>query len=40
MPEDELNVLGNKMSARIADLHASTFEKLRVRGRAALLRAM
>ena len=40
MPEDELNVLGNKMSVRIADLHASTFEKLRVRGRAALLRAM
>jgi hypothetical protein len=40
IPEDELNVLGNRMSARIADLHASTFEKLRVRGRAALLRAM
>ena len=40
MPEDELNVLGNKMSARIADLHASTFEKLHVRGRAAMLRAM
>ena len=40
MPEDELNVLGTKMSARIAELHASTLEKLRVRGRAALLRAM
>ena len=40
MREEELNVLGNKMSARIVDLHASTFEKLHVRGRAAMLRAM
>jgi hypothetical protein len=38
--EDELKALGIRMSARIAELHASTFQTLRVRARTALLRAI
>ncbi len=40
LSEDQLVALGNKMSERIAGLRASTIQKLHVRGRAALLRAM
>ena len=40
MSEDDLNVLGDRMRNRIVDLRDSTFEKLHVKGRAALLRAM
>lgn len=38
--DEELEALGNQMSARIATLRDSTIQKLHVRGRAALLRAM
>ncbi|OBI44345.1 hypothetical protein A5707_03405 [Mycobacterium kyorinense] len=38
--DDELEALGRKMAARIEQLRASTLEKLRVKGKAALLRAM
>lgn len=38
--DDELDVLGQRMSDRITELRDSTIEKLHVRGRAALLRAM
>jgi Hemerythrin HHE cation binding domain len=40
MTDDELNALGEEMRQRIADLRDSTVEKLHVKGRAALLRAM
>jgi hypothetical protein len=40
MSEDALNVLGDKMRQRIAELRDSTIENLHVKGRAALLRAM
>jgi hypothetical protein len=40
MSEAELNTLGDRMRQRIADLRDSTVEKLHVRGRTALLRAM
>jgi hypothetical protein len=40
MSDDELNSLGDEMRRRIAELRDSTVEKLHVRGRAALLRAM
>lgn len=36
--DHELEVLGDRMSARITKLHESTIHKLRVRGRAAILR--
>ena len=38
--DDELDALGAKMAARIEQLRNSTIEKLRVKGRAALMRAM
>ena len=38
--QDFLVELGNRMLARIDQLRESTFEKLHVKGRAALLRAM
>lgn len=38
--DDELDALGAKMAARIGQLRNSTTEKLRVKGRAALMRAM
>jgi hypothetical protein len=38
--EDTLDELGNQMLARIEELRDSTIEKLHVRGRAAMLRAM
>ena len=38
--DDELDALGDKMAARIEQLRNSTIEKLRVKGRAALMRAM
>jgi hypothetical protein len=38
--EFELHVLGDKMRARIDELRDSTVEKLHVRGRAAMLRAL
>jgi hypothetical protein len=40
MAENELNALGDKMHQRMAELRTSTIEKLHVRGRTALLRAM
>jgi hypothetical protein len=40
MPDDELDVLGDRMRHRIVDLRDSTVEKLHVKGRAAMLRAM
>jgi hypothetical protein len=36
----ELEVLGAKMAARIEQLRSSTIERLRVKGRAALMRAL
>lgn len=39
MSDDELDALGDRMAARIVELHDSTLEKLHVKGRAALLRA-
>ncbi|WP_343708578.1 hemerythrin domain-containing protein [Mycobacterium sp.] len=38
--DDELDALGAKMAARIEQLRGSTIEKLRVKGRAAIMRAM
>jgi hypothetical protein len=38
--DDELDALGAKMAARIEQLRGSRLEKLRVKGRAALVRAM
>ncbi|MFZ1163060.1 hemerythrin domain-containing protein [Mycobacterium sp.] len=38
--DDELDALGAKMASRIEQLRDSTIEKLRVKGRAALMRAM
>jgi hypothetical protein len=38
--ERELDVLGDEMTARIEGLRGSTIEKLHVKGRAAVLRAM
>ena len=38
MSDDELNVLGDKMRQRMAELRDSTIEKLHVKGRTALLR--
>lgn len=38
MSDAELNTLGEKMSRRIAELRGSTIEKLRMKGRTALLR--
>ena len=38
MSDDELNTLGDKMRRRMADLRASTIEKLHMKGRTALLR--
>ena len=38
--DDELDALGAEMVARIEQLRRSTIEKLRVKGRAALMRAM
>ena len=38
MNDDELNVLGDKMRQRMAELRDSTIEKLHVKGRTALLR--
>jgi hypothetical protein len=38
--EHDLDVLGDEMLARIAALRESTIEKLHVKGRAAVLRAM
>ena len=38
--DDELDALGAKMASRIEQLRNSTIEKLRVKGRAALMRAM
>ena len=40
MSEADLNTLGDSMRQRISDLRDSTVEKLHVRGRTALLRAM
>lgn len=40
MRDDELDALGDEMSRRIAELRVSTIEKLHVKGRAALLRAL
>ena len=39
MRADELNALGHEMNQRMAELRASTLQKLHVKGRAALLRA-
>lgn len=36
----ELEELGNKMAARIAQLRGSSLHKLRTRGKAALLKAI
>lgn len=38
MSDVELNTLGEQMSRRIAELRGSTIEKLRMKGRTALLR--
>lgn len=38
--DDDLDALGNQMLARIKQLRDSTVEKLRVNGRAAMLRAL
>ena len=38
MSADELNTLGDQMRERMADLRASTIEKLHIKGRTALLR--
>jgi hypothetical protein len=38
MTDGELNVLGDKMRERMAQLHDSTIEKLHIKGRTALLR--
>ena len=40
MSDDELNALGDAMRQRIDELRDSTVEKLHVKGRAAMLRAM
>ena len=40
MSDDELNALGDAMRQRIDELRESTVEKLHVKGRAAMLRAM
>jgi hypothetical protein len=40
MGHEELNALGEKMRQRIDELRDSTVEKLHVKGRAAMLRAM
>src|SRR4051794_32268310 len=37
LTEDELNTLGDKMCRRMAVLHGSTIERLRIKGRAAML---
>ncbi len=38
--DEELQVLGDKMAARIEQLRGSTMQKLRVKGRTALLRTI
>jgi hypothetical protein len=40
LSDEELDALGDEMAARITELRDSTIHKLRVRGRAALLRGL